>query len=185
MTSSAFPFLWLYGPSGAGKSTVGWEIFRMLGAAGVNSAYVDTDQLGLCYPYRETDHFNHRLKAANLAAAWHGYRQAGAECLVVSGFVESADELRLYEAAVPDLDLTVCRLHASRDVLETRFLGRGHMTEMLADTLQDAENLDRAGLPGVRVVTDGLSPAQIARRLCGAEGPWPTMPGTREDASDV
>jgi hypothetical protein len=57
---------------------------------------VDADQLGLCYPIAPDDHFNHRLKAANLAAAWHGYRAAGAEYLIVSGFMASADEIRGY-----------------------------------------------------------------------------------------
>ena len=173
---TAPPFLWLYGPSDVGKSTLGWELFRLLSAAGVNGTYVDADQLGLCYPIAPDDHFNHRLKAANLAAAWHGHRTAGAEYLIVSGFVETAAEIRVYADAVPDTTLTLCRLHASPAALEARYLGRGHLTELLPDALRDAEDLEQGDLGGIRVLTDGLSPAELARRLCDADGPWPILP---------
>ncbi len=42
--------LWLYGPAGVGKTTVGWEIFSRLTRTGVAAAFVDIDQLGMCYP---------------------------------------------------------------------------------------------------------------------------------------
>jgi len=54
--------LWLGGPSGVGKSTVGWELHQLLDG----TAYVDTDQLGLCYPETAADPCSHRLKARNL-----------------------------------------------------------------------------------------------------------------------
>jgi DNA-binding NtrC family response regulator len=44
------PVLWLNGPSGVGKSTVAFAIFRQLNDAGTKSAFVDVDQVGLCYP---------------------------------------------------------------------------------------------------------------------------------------
>ena len=44
------PVLWLCGPSGVGKSTVGWAIFDQLSRTGVRSAFLDLDQVGLCYP---------------------------------------------------------------------------------------------------------------------------------------
>jgi hypothetical protein len=78
MTKAGLPFLWLYGPSGVGKSTIAWEIHRLLGASGVDGAFVDADQLGLCYPAGDGDPDNHRIKAANLAAASQGFGAAGA-----------------------------------------------------------------------------------------------------------
>jgi hypothetical protein len=186
---TASPFLWLYGASGVGKSTLGWELFRQLSAANVNGAYVDADQLGLCYPLTPDDHFNHHLKAANLAAAWQGHHAAGAKYLIVSGFVATADEIGIYAEAVPDTTLTVCRLHAGPATLKARYLGRGSLTELLPDALRDAEELDQGDKPGVRVLTDGLSPAELARQLCGPGAPWPMLPPLhvppRQATSDV
>lgn len=173
MTSS--PFLWLCGPSGVGKSTLGWELFRRLSAAGVDGAYVDADQLGLCYPISPDDHFNHHLKAANLAAAWQGYRAAGATYLIVSGLVDTPAEIALYADAVPDTTLTVCRLHANPATLETRYLGRGSLPDLLSLALRNAEELDHGAHPGLRVVTDGLTPSELVRHLCAPDGPWPVL----------
>jgi cytidylate kinase len=179
------PFLWLYGPSGVGKSTVGWEVFRLLGAAGLNSAFVDADQLGLCYPAFEDDPDNHRLKAANLAAAWQAYRAAGAEYLILSGYVANAEEVRLYAEAVPGTALTLCRLRASRAVLEERFLRRGWLVQYVAQTLEEADVLDGSELTGAVVETDGLSAERIAQQICGSAGVWPVISSDRTSSSNV
>ena len=44
------PVLWLCGPSGVGKTSVGYALFEQLSDAGTAVAYVDLDQLRLCYP---------------------------------------------------------------------------------------------------------------------------------------
>ena len=180
MTKAGLPFLWLYGPSGVGKSTVAWEIHRLLGASGVDGAFVDADQLGLCYPAGDGDPDNHRIKAANLAAAWQGFGAAGAQYLVLSGYVRSADEVRLYAQAVPDAALTLCRLRASRTVLQERFLRRGYLVEHVAQTLEEAEVLDRSELTDVVVDTDGRCPQHLAQQICGVGGVWPVLRSGRE-----
>ena len=176
---SPAPFLWLFGPSGVGKTTVGWEMFRLLAAAGVASAYVDADQLGLCYPAPDDDRANHRIKAANLGAAWHGYRAAGATCLILSGHVMTADEVGLYTEAVPDTVPTLCRLRAGRTALRQRYVQRGWMLEYLDAALDEADELDRIALPAAVVETDGLGPRQVAGLICAPGGLWPVLPAAR------
>lgn len=82
------PLLWLCGPSGVGKSTVGWEIFSRL----AHTAFVDADQLGLCYPLSADDPYNHGIKARNLGAIWPAFRAAGAESVILAGGIEVAEQ---------------------------------------------------------------------------------------------
>ena len=62
------PVLWLCGPPGVGKTAVAWEIYERLDRAGSAPAYVDVDQLGMCYPPPASDPERHMLKARNVAA---------------------------------------------------------------------------------------------------------------------
>src|SRR5689334_1982942 len=64
-TALVIPVLWLCGPPGVGKTSVAWRIRARLRQGGVAAAYVDIDQLGMCYPERECDPGRHRLKARN------------------------------------------------------------------------------------------------------------------------
>ncbi|GIH02162.1 hypothetical protein Rhe02_02290 [Rhizocola hellebori] len=96
------PLLWLCGPSGVGKSTVGWEIFRQLTEAGSAAAYVDADQLGLCYPAPADDPYNHLVKARNLAAVWAAVRARGVDAVILSGGIESADQIGVYTDHLAD-----------------------------------------------------------------------------------
>lgn len=60
MSEAAIPVLWLCGPVGVGKTTVGWEIYSQMIASGVEAAYLDIDQLGICYPEPASDPGRHR-----------------------------------------------------------------------------------------------------------------------------
>jgi adenylylsulfate kinase-like enzyme len=71
------PVLWICGPSGVGKTSVGFELFDQLSKSGVPTAYVDLDQLGLCYPAPGDDPHNNRVKTRNLGAVWSGFQAAG------------------------------------------------------------------------------------------------------------
>src|SRR5262245_11761057 len=77
--------LWICGPPGVGKSTVAWAIFTHLRGAETPVAYIDIDQLGMCYPEPAGDPTRNLMKARNLAAAAETFRAQGAEVLVVSG----------------------------------------------------------------------------------------------------
>jgi hypothetical protein len=174
MGSGSVPFLWLCGPSGVGKSTVGWEIFAQLSGSGVKLAYVDADQLGLCYP-PAGDPDNHRLKASNLGAIWPVFQGAGSRCLIFSGGVDSLELVGVYADQVPGTRLTLCRLRAAPDELTSRFLRRGWLSHLVDEAIADANALDRDDFADVCVDTDGLpvpEVAQLVRQRCGG---WPGL----------
>ncbi|MGH9210970.1 MAG: AAA family ATPase [Acidimicrobiales bacterium] len=83
------PVVWLCGPPGVGKTSVGWQLYRRGAADGRRIAFVDVDQLGICYPERAGDRGRHRLKARNVDALRRNFAAAGAECLIVSGVVDA------------------------------------------------------------------------------------------------
>ena len=52
-----------------GKSSVGYAIFQQVYRSGIKVAYVDLDQVGLCYPSPADNLHNHRVKAQNLSSS--------------------------------------------------------------------------------------------------------------------
>ena len=125
VANARVPFLWLCGPPGVGKSSVGYAIFQLVYRSGVKVAYVDLDQVGLCYPSPADDPHNHRVKAQNLGVVWPTYQAAGARCLIAVGAVPSREIVMTYAGKVPDADLTLCRLRAKPECLTERFFRRG------------------------------------------------------------
>ncbi|NUT46327.1 MAG: hypothetical protein HOV94_03255 [Saccharothrix sp.] len=150
--------LWLLGPSGVGKSTVGWLVYRTLDRA----SYVDADQLGLCYPSTGDDPENHRVKSSALGALWPEFQGAP---LVVSGFLNTAEEARRYTDRLPGAEVTLCRLRVNRAELRARFLGRGWLTGQVDLVLDEAEALERADFADFTVDTDGRPPSGIAAEI--------------------
>lgn len=175
MSTEAIPFLWLCGPSGVGKSTVGWEVFSQLSRAGVKTAYLDLDQLGLCYPEPTDDSGNHNVKARNLGAVWPIFRAAGARCLVVSGGIDTLDGVRAYVDLVPGTALTLCRLRVSHDELMNRFYRRGWLTHLAAEARLEADALDRSDFADLCIDTDGVSVPDVARLVRERAGGWPSL----------
>ncbi|MGA8114733.1 MAG: AAA family ATPase [Actinocatenispora sp.] len=171
------PFLWLCGPSGVGKSTVGYEIHRQLARAGTATAYVDADQLGLCYPASADDPDNHRIKARNLGVVWAAFRAAGVDSMVLSGGINSARLVRTYVDQVPSAAVTVCRLRAGHDTLTERFVRRGWMPQLVDAAVAEANELDRLDFVDLCVDTDGLSVPDVARLVRNRADGWPA-PGS-------
>jgi hypothetical protein len=165
------PFVWLCGASGVGKSSVGWEIFTQLSRAGIRTAYVDADQLGLCYPCADPD--THQVKARNLGAVWPGFQAAGARCLVFSGSAGTADLVRAYAEQLPGTALRLCVLRAGAGTLRERYLRRGWMPELAEQALAEAAAIERGQVGGLRIDTDGLSVAEVARLVRERVGGWP------------
>jgi broad-specificity NMP kinase len=147
--------LWLFDPSGVGKSTVGRLVYRTLDRA----AYVDTDQLGLCYPESADDPENHRVKSSALGALWPEFEDAP---LVVSGGLDTAATARRYTDRLPGADVALCRLRVNRAELRARFLGRGWLADQVDLVLAEADELDRADFGDFTVDTDGRAPAEVA-----------------------
>lgn len=75
----------LAGPPGVGKTTVAWMLAQADAAAGVPVAFVDIDQLGICYPARVDDAERWLLKEKALRRLAPAYAMAGAARLIVSG----------------------------------------------------------------------------------------------------
>ncbi|WHT22394.1 hypothetical protein N8J89_15390 [Crossiella sp. CA-258035] len=110
--------LLLCGPRGVGKSVVAWAVYAHLARAGQPAAYLDLAQLGFCRPDQGS------VKARNLATAWRTFQATGTRYLVLSGEVGEPATLDAYAAALGDVPLTVCRLHADQDRLTERLLAR-------------------------------------------------------------
>jgi adenylylsulfate kinase-like enzyme len=178
MRHDPVPVLWLCGPSGVGKSSVGFELFDQLSNAGTTTAYVDLDQLGLCYPAPDDDPRNNRLKARNLGEVWSGFRAAGAQCVVVSGIVDDADEVRRHADLLPGAALTVCRLRVGHDDLRGRFARRGWLLHLSEEAVRNAVELDRTDFADLVLDTAGLTVAEVAAQVrdCG----WPGCVPPRE-----
>ena len=179
-TAADGPVLVLCGATGVGKSTAGFEVYRRTLSAGSAAAYIDLDQIGFCRPVPSGDTGIHRVKARNLAAMWHTYRAAGAQCLIVSGPVESEAAAKAYADALPRAAITLCRLHAGADELTRRIMLRGHggswpqpgdplvgqptayLLRVAAAAVAEAESLERAVTGALRVDTDGLTVEETA-----------------------
>jgi adenylylsulfate kinase-like enzyme len=179
-TAADGPILVLCGATGVGKSTVGFEVYRRTLRAGPAAAYVDLDQVGFCRPLPAGDTGGHRMKARNLAAMWHTYRAAGAQCLIVSGPVESEAAAKAYADALPRAAITLCRLHAGTNELTRRIMLRGqggswpqpgdplaeqptaYLLRVAATAAAEAEALEHAVTGALRVDTNGLTVEETA-----------------------
>jgi hypothetical protein len=183
------PGLWLCGPTGVGKSTVAYEIFVAIHRAGRKVAYVDADQVGMCYPAPSDDTHNHSLKALNVGAVWRNFRAADALSLIVSGAIRSDDELQLYREQLTDVSLLVCRLSIGEEELRAR-LGmrsagygppvpgrtkwRTAHPESVREAIHELPLLEKTTFADLIVETDGLSPIDVALRVREQAGGWLT-----------
>jgi broad-specificity NMP kinase len=196
--------LWLCGPAAVGKSTVGWQVYQQVRRAGVNAAFVDLDQIGFHRPVPAGDPGNHRLKAANLAAVWRSFRASGAGCLIAVGPLDRPEDVAVYTAALPAATITLCRLHASRQVVADRVARRGRgltptpglagddligqpqarLREIADQAARTVDALD--GVGDLRVDTDDRPADGIAAEILGRTG-WPPAvePVHRFDSGNV
>jgi hypothetical protein len=189
-TAADGPVLVLCGATGVGKSTAGFEVYRRTLRAGSAAAYIDLDQIGFCRPVPAGEVGGHRVKARNLAALWHTYRAAGAQCLIAVGPVESEAAAKAYAGALPRAAITLCRLHAGAGELTRRIMLRGqggswpqpgdplagqpiaYLLRVAAAAVAEAEALERAVTGALRVDTDGLTVEETAD-LIAARTRWP------------
>jgi hypothetical protein len=167
--------LWLCGPAGVGKSTVSWQLFTELTQAGVPAAFADTDQLCMCYPAPVGDPGRERIKAHNLDAVIANYQAAGACCLIVNGVVDPvAGVLR---ELLPHAALTVCRLRADRGEIARRFAERhgpgSDLSELIADTLAEADGFDASDFADACVDTTGVPASKVAALVRESCPCWP------------
>jgi len=182
--------LLLCGPAGVGKSTIGFRLYQRCLRAGLTAGYLDLDQIGFLRPRPDGDPHGHRLKARNLAGIWPVYRAAGASQLVMTGPVESQAALGVYQAALPGVVITACRLHAGPEELSRRIMTRGeggswpqpgdplrgqpgsYLSRFASQAAAHAQDLEHAGLDARRVDTTGRTVGEAADLIAAATG-WP------------
>ncbi|WP_084464661.1 hypothetical protein [Microtetraspora fusca] len=134
-------------------------------------AFVDADQISLCYPMPEG--MTHHVRARNLAAMWPHFRQEGVQCLVLAGFVDTPEEVREYTALLPEAAFTLCRLRVDSAELKERFIGRGWRPELVEEAVAEAEALDRSDYADMCMDTDGLAASETAQLIRERAGGWP------------
>jgi adenylylsulfate kinase-like enzyme len=170
------PLLWLYGPAGVGKTTVGWEIFGRLRRADNECAYVDIDQLGICYPEPPSDPGRYRLEARNLNAVVANFAAAGARSVIVSGVADPAHGISAH--LVPAARLLSCRLRADPECLRQRILGRGGDSAAADDAQREADLYD-AQQAALVVDTTDRSPDDVATEAVSRAGGLAALIGRR------
>jgi hypothetical protein len=175
---------WLFGPPAVGKSTAAWQLYRDLAASGVGAAYVDIDQLGMCYPARPEDPDRDRLKGRVLAALLANYAAAGADVLVVSGVLDPA-LIPWLRDVLAGHDVSFARLALGDDELHRRLQARGADAAERDEVRRSVRHLEDARPAEPSVDTDGRSPQEVAvaaRSVLGLDG----LPaGSRPVAPDV
>lgn len=160
------PALVLSGSPGVGKTTVGWRVFELCLDLGQDPAFADLDLLGAASPAPVDDPYQSRLKAANLAAVWANYQQAGSQRLIVAGVVESLAERQLLEEATGGA-VVICRLDAPDDDLALRIRRRGReegdeVARMIARAAELSAQLAADGISDYSVATGGRSTGEVA-----------------------
>jgi adenylylsulfate kinase-like enzyme len=164
--ASGVQVLWVFGAPGVGKSTAAWQLYSDFASTGVVCAYVDIDQIGMCFPAPALDSDRHRLKGRALAAIVPNYTHAGAEVLVVSGVLDPTltdwyrDELR-------GAGVTFCGLSLDDAALRRRHEQRGTAPEDWDSVRRNARDLDDAQSEHPTVDTTGLTPQQVADAVRG------------------
>jgi hypothetical protein len=166
-------------------------VYQQVRRAGVNAAFADLDQIGFRRPVPADDPGNHRLKAANLAAVWRAFRASGSEFLIAVGPLDRPEDVAGYTAALPAVTITLCLLHASRQILAGRVARRGRgltptgglagdeligqpqaRLRQIADrAARIVENLD--GVGDLRVDTDDRPADEIAAEILSRTR-WPS-----------
>ncbi len=181
MPEGLVPVLWLTGPAGVGKSTVSWQIYTELAQAGIPAAFVDADQVCMCYPAPPDDPGRERIKARNLAAMLPHYRAAGARCVVANGVLDPANGLDSELRA----QVTICRLRADEAELVRRLVGRHGPSDdldgLVKETLNEAAAMDASDFADVCVNTSNATMAEVVGFVRDRCHTWPGFSGTLQE----
>lgn len=182
MSPPRTPALLLIGAIGTGKSDTSYHVFSRLYRAGIPTARLDLDDIGMCHPAPRGDPHNFVVKSEVMGAAWRVFEANGARCLVVSGAMDTAELIDLHTRQLPDADWTIVRLRIGVEERRRRVLTRGlllgnaaeDIEPWLAESDEDERNLDTRHLPGFVVHTDGLTREAVAD-LVLSRADWPGL----------
>jgi adenylylsulfate kinase len=168
MVSERIPAVVVTGPVGAGKSATVDAISTFLGRVPLRHVAIDMDYLRWVNPNPDGDRFGMQLGYRNLAAIWPNLLAAGIRCAVLADVVESRDQLRDYEAAMPGAHVTIVRLHVDPKEIARRLHGR-ETPESLDWYLHRAPELqgivEREGVGDIVIHAGSRDPLAIAREI--------------------
>ena len=160
MNESSLPGVAITGTIGAGKTAVAEAVSGILQSREMRHALIDLDWLGQVYP--PPDYRNpHALDLAfeNLALIAPRFIASGARYFVLAATLTSPNELHRLRAALPHVDLDVCRVVASVEVIEERIRRRelGSLRDdFLSRTGPLASQMEASKLEDLLLVNDGL-----------------------------
>ncbi|OLO99164.1 hypothetical protein BVU76_26985 [Mycolicibacterium porcinum] len=134
-----------------------------LAAVGVTAAFVDSDQLRLA----ATGASETELIAKSLRALDPGYRDAGAELVVIAGLADGRAHLRTLLPDVEPADVLACHLHADDAAIRDRIRRRGWQVDLTNRAIEYAARIDR-GWADLGIDTSSLSPQHVAETVSQA-----------------
>lgn len=152
----------LAGAPGVGKSTTAWAVATRLAAEGVASGYVDTDQLGMCYPAPDDDPDRWALKERALARIAEQFSLAGIDRMIVSEVAWPDDP----PPQIRGVSVQSLWLDATEQTRRDRLALRGDRDEQVVQFLS-AGTAEAARVNSVwtRIDTDELSEADTVETV--------------------
>jgi DNA polymerase III delta prime subunit len=157
----------LAGAPGVGKTTTAWAVAQRIAGNGEACAYVDIDQLGMCYPAPADDADRWALKERALDNVADEFSRAGVDRLVVSGVAWPDDP----PPQIAGVSVSSIWLDASELTRRNRLGARKLKTEQLARTLSvGTAEADRLHSAWERIQTDHLSAAETVECVLAR---WP------------
>jgi hypothetical protein len=146
--------LFITGPPGSGKTALAKEISELLWQVNEPHAVIDIDELCRGVLAHESPDFNRALAAKNLVAVWANFAAEGVRRVVLARIIQSAEDIAIFEKAIPGCHLEVCRVAADPSTIEARLRHRepGTSRDFLASiTAELAGAIARLDLPGIDV----------------------------------
>jgi adenylylsulfate kinase-like enzyme len=173
MADESVPVIVVTGPIGAGKTAITRAIGDALTDAGISHTLIDMDWLRDSYPAPPGDRFNTRLGYRNLADVGRNSRAAGSGRFVIADVVETREQRREYEAAIPGAIVTVVRLLVDADENRRRIARRATGDVDAWEIARAAELtgiMAENGIGDLVIDTTDRSPAAIARDILARLG---------------
>jgi hypothetical protein len=159
------------GSMGAGKTSVLGEASDILALRGIVHAAIDLDALGLAHIPRTAG--NHGVMYRNLQAVCENYAALGVKRVLAARAIEGRAELELCRGAVSAINMIVCRVTASIEVMEQRVKMRESgvsRREYIARVAKLNDILECARLEDFTVVNEERSLNEVAYEMLSKAG---------------
>lgn len=153
------------GPVGAGKTTTMHAMTWLLQRHDLPHAGIDIDALRWFHPTPPGDRFGGRVGLRHLAYMAKSYVELDIPTLVLADVIESAEDVRRHQRAMPDYAVHVVRLDVSIPLIHERLRER-ESTDSLDWYLKRApelqEIMEREGIGDLVIDVCERSPDEVA-----------------------